>query len=121
MRLRLTLLGLCAVFSAAGVQAQETPAAENSVATYRSVMDRYCVTCHNETLKTANLMLDKADINDLNAEPMVWEKVLLKMQTRSMPPVGMPRPDEAFYIEFGEHLERELDLANQAGALIGQR
>ena len=114
MRLRLTLLGLCAVFSATGVQAQETPAAENSIAAYRSVMDRYCVTCHNETLKTANLMLDKADINDLSAEPMVWEKVLLKMQTRSMPPVGMPRPDEAFYTGFGAHLEHELDLSNQA-------
>ena len=56
---------------------------------FRSTMDRYCVTCHNEALKTANLMLDKANVNDLSEDPELWEKVLLKLQTRSMPPVGM--------------------------------
>ena len=26
------------------------------------VIEKYCVTCHNERVKTANLMLDKADV-----------------------------------------------------------
>lgn len=86
-----------------GVSAQE------DVSEYRKVLDRYCVTCHNETLKTANLMLDKADLNDLSEAPEIWEKVLLKMQTRSMPPVGMPRPDEQFYVSISGHLETGLD------------
>ena len=110
------LIGLSLVFSVVGyAQAQQSSAeADTGVASYRAVMDRYCVTCHNETLKTANLMLDKADINSPTAAPELWEKVLLKLQTRSMPPVGMPRPDEAFYNGFAKHLENQLDVANQA-------
>jgi|SRR5580700_5078517 hypothetical protein len=30
--------------------------------TPRAVIDKYCVTCHNETLKTAGLMLDGMDV-----------------------------------------------------------
>ncbi len=122
MTSRRILIGLCAAFSAVSyAQAQQSSTeADNTVASYRSVMDRYCVSCHNDTLKTANLMLDKADINDLKAAPELWEKVLLKLQTRSMPPVGMPRPDEAFYISFGEHLEHELDAASMASPNPGR-
>jgi len=122
VRLRHKAIGLLAVFSAFGaVHAQEsTSSVDNAVSSYRSVMDRYCVTCHNETLKTANVMLDKANINDLQADPQLWEKVLLKLQTRSMPPVGMPRPDEAFYTGFAQHLETKLDAVNIASPNPGR-
>jgi len=78
---------------------------------FREVLDRYCVTCHNETLKTANLVLDSnnADFGDPGKAPALWEKVLLKLKTRSMPPVGMPRPDENFYVSFSTHLAMQLD------------
>jgi hypothetical protein len=76
---------------------------------YRSTLDRYCVSCHNETLKTANLMLDKANVHDLSESPEVWEKVITKLRLRSMPPVGMPRPDESFYNSFTSHLKSELN------------
>ena len=32
------------------------------VASQRAVLDQYCVVCHNEKLKTANLLLDKLDL-----------------------------------------------------------
>lgn len=85
------------------------PVAGQDLDSYRTTLNTYCVTCHNETLKTANLMLDKANLNDLNQDPQLWEKVLLKLQTRSMPPVGMPRPDEKMYISLAGHLQSELD------------
>ncbi len=34
----------------------------------RAVVDRYCVTCHNERLKTAGLLLDHANPANVGAE-----------------------------------------------------
>ncbi|MGY8815809.1 MAG: hypothetical protein ACKVHQ_14010, partial [Gammaproteobacteria bacterium] len=70
---------------------------QDEISGYRQTLNQYCVSCHNEALKTADLMLDMANLQDLSKDPALWEKVLLKLQTRSMPPVGMPRPDENFY------------------------
>ena len=58
---------------------------------------KYCVTCHNERLKTANLLLDKADAEQVFNSAETWEKVIVKLRSRAMPPSGMPRPDNATY------------------------
>ena len=89
--------------------AQQSPGTPD-VASYRAVLDQYCISCHNETLKTANLILDKnsAKLDTIGENPALWEKVLLKMKTRSMPPVGMPRPTEDFYISMAKYLEHDL-------------
>ena len=94
--------------------------AQDNISTYRGVMNQYCVTCHNEALQTANLMLDKADLGDLSQDPALWEKVLQKLQTRSMPPVGMPRPDEEFYNGLANHLENELNALAAANPNPGR-
>ena len=62
-----------------------------------AVLDKYCVTCHNERLKTAGLMLDAADVNHVGDTPETWEKVARKLRTGEMPPPGRPRPDDATY------------------------
>ena len=100
--------------------ALNTVQAQDSLSDYRSTMNQYCVTCHNETLKTANLMLDKANLNDLGEDPAMWEKVLLKMQTRSMPPVGMPRPGGEFYDSLANHLDKELNALAAANPNAGR-
>ncbi len=86
-----------------------TSLAAQSIDEYQNTINRYCVTCHNETLKTANLLLDKANLNDLSESPEIWERVITKLSLRSMPPVGMPRPDEKFYSSFVSHLKTELN------------
>ena len=85
---------------------QESPATQ-----YRAVLNRYCVTCHNERLKTADLMLDKADVANVPAEAEIWEKVIRKLRTSAMPPAGMPRPDKATYDSFATYLETSIDRA----------
>ena len=55
------------------------------------VIDKSCVSCHNERVKTANLMLDKVDIANPGANPEVWEKVMRKVHTGTMPPPNMPQ------------------------------
>ncbi|MGH9785908.1 MAG: DUF1587 domain-containing protein, partial [Terriglobia bacterium] len=76
-----------------------------------AVLNRYCVTCHNERLRTANLLLDRADIVNVAADAAIWEKVVRKLRAGAMPPAGMPRPDKATYDSFATYLETELDRA----------
>ena len=73
---------------------------ERTTADHRAVLDRYCVTCHNDQLRTGNLSLDSIDSEDVSLDASTWEKVLQKMQTQSMPPPGRPRPDTETYNAF---------------------
>jgi hypothetical protein len=81
---------------------------------HRAVLNRYCVTCHNEKLKTGGLMLDKADLENVPAGAEVWEKVIRKLRTNAMPPAGMPRPDRATYDSLATYLETSIDRAASA-------
>jgi cytochrome c5 len=75
----------------------------------RALLDRYCITCHNERLKTANLMLDKTDLEHVGEGAEVWERVITKLRSGAMPPAGGPRPDKATVDEFISWLETTLD------------
>src|SRR3990172_4159506 len=77
-----------------------SPASSN-----RALLNRYCVTCHNEKLKTAGLMLDKMDVEKVSESAEKWEKVIRKLRASAMPPVGMPRPEKAAYDSFATYLE----------------
>ena len=61
----------------------------------QALLKRYCITCHNERLKTGNLALDALDLSNVGAHAPVWEKVVRKLRAGVMPPAGRPRPDEA--------------------------
>jgi len=72
------------------------------------------VTCHNQKLRTADLMLDKADIEHPAENPAVWEKVLRKLRAREMPPPQRSRPDDRTYDSMAQYLETALDRAAEA-------
>ena len=93
------------------------PAHESSP---RALLDRYCVTCHNQTTKTAELTLDTMDLENVSEGVQIWEKVVRKLRHREMPPVGMPRPDEAGYDSLATYLETQLDQADAANLNIGR-
>jgi hypothetical protein len=78
------------------------------------VLDRFCVTCHNTTLRTAGLQLDTADVDHPGNNAAVWEKVLHKLRAREMPPPGRPRPDNATYDSLASYIETALDQAAEA-------
>jgi hypothetical protein len=75
----------------------------------RKVMDQYCVTCHNEKTKTADLLLDRLDLSNLDEHTEIAEKVVRKLRAGLMPPTGMPRPDAATMETFIRWMEDELD------------
>jgi len=77
---------------------------------HRALLDKYCVSCHNESLKTAGLMLDKVNVDDISQDPQIWERVIMKLTLRAMPPVGMPvRPSEMEYASMVTYLQSGLD------------
>ncbi|MCZ6750646.1 MAG: DUF1592 domain-containing protein [Acidobacteria bacterium] len=80
-------------------------------ASHRALVNRYCVTCHNEKLRTAELVLSTLDIEKVSEEAEVWETVARKLRAGAMPPVGMPRPARAALDSFIAYLETELDSA----------
>ena len=80
----------------------------------RALLDRYCVTCHNEGLLvrgTVPVAFEDLDTADVGAHAEVWERVVRKLRLRMMPPVGRPRPDRETADRFLVWLETELDRA----------
>src|SRR5262245_45043502 len=67
-------------------------AAAGQPALDREFLTRNCTACHNQRLKTAGLALDDADLSQVGADGQRWEKVVRKLRSGSMPPVGRPRP-----------------------------
>src|SRR5437660_1328434 len=78
-------------------------------AKYRAVLDRYCVTCHNDRTKRANLTLEKLDLTTAGDHAELWEKVIRKLRAGVMPPPGMSRPVLADYEGMRDWLENEVD------------
>jgi mono/diheme cytochrome c family protein len=77
----------------------------------RAVLDKYCITCHNRRMKTGGLALDAFDLAQPGEHAAEWEKVVRKIRTGAMPPVGRPRPDKALSESVASWLEAELDRA----------
>ena len=101
-------------------QAQSLSPVPSHATAQRAVLDRYCVTCHNQELRTAGLMLDQMDVQNIGAGAPVWEKVLSKLKVGAMPPAGMPRPDESTTDSLATWLENELDSAAEANPNPGR-
>jgi hypothetical protein len=96
------------------------PADTQQPSPQRTLLNRYCVTCHNEKAKTAGLMLDKLDIGNVGPNAETWEKVVRKLRVGAMPPQGMPRPDRATVDSLAASIETLLDRAAAAAPNPGR-
>ena len=76
-----------------------------------AVVQRYCVACHNDALRTGNLTLQAFDVAEAPARAETAEKMVVKLRAGMMPPPGMPRPAADTLLELVETLERSLDQA----------
>ena len=95
---------------AAGPQ-RTTPvnAPASKAAGERAILDQYCVTCHNDKAKKANLSLENIDLSTAGDHPELWEKVVRKLRAGLMPPPGIRRPPLAEYEGLRDWLESEID------------
>jgi len=83
-----------------------------------ALLTQYCITCHNQRLKTAGLLLDSMDFDHVEKDAASWEKVVRKVRTGMMPPSGARRPDRAALDAFAADLEGRLDRAATPGASL---
>ncbi len=86
----------------------------------RALVDRYCVGCHSDKLRTGELTLEKLDLSNPVTHAETWEKVIRKLRTGSMPPQGMPKPDPVAIDKLATYLETSLDKAAMAKANPGR-
>ena len=99
---------------AKSTQSSSPTGAVSPVSSHRGMLDRYCVTCHNQRLVTAGLKLDEADIANPGAGAEIWEKVVRKLRTGIMPPPNMPQPSAEDRGALLSWLETSLDKAAAA-------
>ncbi len=103
----LAVLVLVLPSGSARAAVQGTPAMDAAV--IRSTVDKYCVTCHNERLKTGGLVLQGIDVERLPASGEIWEKVIKKLRSGAMPPATAPKPQGTVLANIADHLETSLD------------
>src|SRR5438477_8267036 len=103
--------GVAAVQPAAVPARQQTASAAGSTAAaqYRAVLDRYCVSCHNDRLQAGSLSLHGLDLSRVPQDADVWERVVRKMTAGAMPPAGSQRPDAQTTAALVTYLSTTLD------------
>jgi mono/diheme cytochrome c family protein len=112
---KIILIGLALALPVMIVHPQTRPPAPRAAASastaiaQRALLDQYCVTCHNDRLKTANLSLEKLDLMTAGDHAELWEKVIRKLRAGVMPPPGLKRPPAAEYEALRDWLEAEMD------------
>ena len=89
--------------------AGQAPPAVGSADDARAILDRYCVGCHSDRLRTAGLTLQAVDLTSPAAHAETLEKAIVKLRLGSMPPAGRPRPAPAVYSALAGWLETGLD------------
>ena len=130
-RIAVLCAGLALAASAAlpaGLAAQEpvppeasaANAAPAAAADSRQLLDRYCVTCHNDRLETAGLSLQEIDTLHVAEGAATWEKVIQKLRTGTMPPSNRPQPPAGARRAALDWLETSLDAASEANPNPGR-
>ena len=106
--LALVVAGLVAAVAPSPAAGQQTAGA---AVDGQALVNRYCVTCHNDRLETGGFSFEPLDVGDVAAHPEAWEKVVRKLRAGAMPPRPRPRPDQETYDGFRAWIEGELDAA----------
>jgi mono/diheme cytochrome c family protein len=121
---RKTLCGIAALaclsllaMSAPGAQAVQTRVVGPAPSGASAVLNQYCLSCHNQGTRTtataSGAVFDRLDSAKVSEAPEIWEKVVRKLRTGTMPPPGSPRPAPEVFDATASWLEAELDRTAQ--------
>lgn len=103
-RLRPALLAVSCALGAAGADPPSP----------RQFAEDNCVACHNGSANAGGLALDAIVADPIEQHPEIWEKVVRRLRARQMPPLPLPKPDEAAYEAVLAKLTSSLDAASAA-------
>jgi mono/diheme cytochrome c family protein len=104
-------------------QAAPSSRVQSTASSTQTLLDRYCLTCHTDTMVergTVPISLQGLDLSDVGAHAEIWEGVVQKLRTATMPPAGRRRPDKATYDAFATWLETGLGAAAAANLNPGR-
>ncbi len=118
--LRCTVFIMAAGFVPAAPQQANTAPEASQAQANKALIDKYCITCHNEKLKTGGRSFENLDLANVAVNAETLEKIIRKMHTGSMPPQGMPRPDKATLDGLANWLAVSLDRAAAANPNPGR-
>ena len=109
MNLARRLLAMFALASPGFLPAQTF---ETSV---RPLLATYCFRCHNATLSSGQLNLERlATADSPGRDRERWDLILAKLHSGEMPPKGLPRPPDAARVAAEKWLASEFDRADAA-------
>ena len=77
--------------------------------TVHSATQQYCVSCHDADSHKGGLNLANLLDQDLSQHTQDWEKVVRKLRTRQMPPIGKDRPSDREYERLISEVSESLD------------
>src|SRR6185295_11642918 len=99
----------------------KTQASGPSVQDPDSVIQNYCVECHNDQMKTGGLTFESFAIAQTADKAPMAERMVRKLRAGMMPPPGNTPPDAASYLGLINALETRLDAAAAAHPNPGGR
>jgi hypothetical protein len=114
LRSSVTAIVLVILWGATGIQNPVHAQSDGAAIDGGSFLKQYCVTCHNQKLKTAGLALDAIGVLDVSRNGELLEKVVLKVGSGAMPPASAWRPDKPVATAFLAALETSLDRDSAA-------
>jgi cytochrome c551/c552 len=92
--------------------AQSSAGSTSTVTAHAALVEKSCLSCHNDKSKTAGLSLQDLSLAEVPARAEIWERVLRKVKSGDMPPVtARVRPEPAEAQAFAGFLESALDRA----------
>jgi hypothetical protein len=93
-----------------GMVLAAVPAEAQVSSEVRQLLQGYCIGCHNERAQAGGVMLDRIDTADVRVDAEVWERILRRLRSRTMPVPGRsPRPDNAMYEAAIADIQTRLD------------
>jgi len=102
----------CAAISAivlAAFGCSRDPNVVSSPADAAATLRHYCADCHNMAEFSGGFSVTSLDAAALHENPELWERIVRKLRTRTMPPQDALRPGPATYESFASWLESGLD------------
>jgi mono/diheme cytochrome c family protein len=91
-----------------------------AIESHQSLLNEYCITCHNAQARTGDLALDEMDLTQVPQDGPIWERVVRKVRGGLMPPASARRPEEAALNGLASYLETTLDQEASANPEPGR-
>jgi len=114
MTFRVVVAILGATLMGAGVWAQQSAAPPPATAAItdaqqNALVDEFCTSCHNSTVKSGELILERFNVASPLLSSDLLEKMIRKLRAGQMPPADMERPEPSVMAALVDALETRAD------------